>query len=77
MQFTRFIFALMLAVSPYTQADCLEDGQDVRFVGSVSRETFPGPPNYENIDDGDEPETVWILTIATPNCVVTESMEDG
>jgi hypothetical protein len=53
------------------------DGQEVAFAGSISRATFPGRPNYSSIDDGDEPETVWILTIATPNCVVAESMEDG
>ena len=63
--------------SPAAWANCLKDGQDVTFTGGISRETFPGPPNYESIDDGDEPETYWILTVATPNCVVAESIEGG
>ena len=58
-------------------AECLKDGETVTFSGKVSRETFAGPPNYTSIDDGDEPETYWILTINNPRCVVAESMEDG
>lgn len=27
------------------------------------RHTFPGMPNYESIDDGDMPETRWILEV--------------
>jgi len=69
---------VLLSLAPLcAAADCLKDGQDVEFEGSVSRETFPGRPNYASIDDGDEPETVWILTVDTPNCVVGESLEDG
>lgn len=58
-------------------ADCFEDGQRLSLTGNVSRETFPGPPNYKSIDDGDEPETVWIITVPTPRCVTAESLEDG
>jgi hypothetical protein len=58
-------------------SECIEDGQSVTFEGRVSRETFPGPPNYESIDDGDQPETVWILTLDSAQCVVGKSMEDG
>lgn len=60
-----------------SSAECLKDGQKVSFAGNISRETFPGRPNYNSIDDGDEPETYWILTIESPHCVVAESMEDG
>jgi hypothetical protein len=58
-------------------AECLKDGENVSFTGKISRETFPGPPNYESIDNGDTPETFWILTITSPRCVVAESMENG
>lgn len=64
-------------LSIFSSAECLKDGQDVAFTGTISRETFPGPPNYESIDDGDAPETYWILTISTPQCVTAESMESG
>ncbi len=57
--------------------ECLKDGQNISISGKISRETFPGSPNYENIDHGDEPETYWILTTNKPNCVLGESMEDG
>lgn len=61
----------------FSFAECLKDGQDITFTGTVLRETFPGSPNYESIDDGDTPETYWILTISTPQCVTAESMESG
>jgi len=73
----RLSICLAILTAPIAQADCLKEGQEVTFTGSISRETFPGRPNYSSIDDGDEPETVWILTIASPNCVVAKSMEDG
>lgn len=72
---TVILFATFLSMSSF--AECLKDGQDITFTGTVSRETFPGPPNYESIDDGDAPETYWILTISTPQCVTAESMENG
>lgn len=61
--------------STHILAECLKDGQDVTFAGTISRETFPGPPNYESVDDGDTPETYWILTIKVPQCVIAESTE--
>jgi hypothetical protein len=71
----------LLAPNSWTPAfagtDCLADGQAVTFEGTISRETFPGAPNYRSIDDGDQPETVWILTVDSTSCVVAESAEDG
>lgn len=31
--------------------------------GKLIRHTFPGVPNYESIEDGDYPETRWVLVI--------------
>lgn len=31
--------------------------------GKILRHTFPGVPNYESIDEGDAPETRWVLVI--------------
>lgn len=31
--------------------------------GKLIRHTFPGVPNYESIEDGDYPETRWVLEI--------------
>jgi hypothetical protein len=69
--------SLIFFSSVATADECLKDGDAVTFTGKVSRETFPGRPNYTSIDDGDEPETVWILTIGKPHCVSAESPEDG
>jgi hypothetical protein len=33
------------------------------------RRSFPGPPNYESIAQGDERERVWILRLGKPICV--------
>ena len=37
--------------------------ETVNIVGILQREVFPGPPNYENINSGDRPETVWFVDI--------------
>ena len=75
MRVSKIIILFAMFLSVFSSAECLKDGQDVTFTGTVSRETFPGPPNYESIDDGDTPETYWILTIRTPQCVTAEFME--
>jgi len=31
--------------------------------GKLIRHTFPGVPNYESIEDGDYPETRWVLEL--------------
>jgi hypothetical protein len=77
MRTSKTIILFTMFLSMFSFAECLKEGQDVTFTGTVSRETFPGPPNYESIDDGDAPETYWILTISTTQCVTTESMESG
>lgn len=48
--------------------DCLPYGPQIELAGRMERETFPGPPNYESIEAGDDPETYWILHLPTPVC---------
>ena len=38
----------------------------VKIIGTIRNETFPGPPNYEDISKGDEPEDYWILKLRAP-----------
>lgn len=73
----KVVILLTLFSSALSFSKCLMEGQELTFTGTISRETFPGPPNYESINSGDTPETYWILTIGTPQCVLAESMEDG
>jgi hypothetical protein len=47
----------------------------VTLVGALTSKTFPGRPNYESVEKGDEPETYWILNIAQPIC--TNQSQDG
>ena len=41
----------------------------VKLTGVIISKTYPGPPNYESIKDGDEPETYWLLALSHPICV--------
>lgn len=37
--------------------------------GTLSRPIFPGPPNYEDVRQGDAPEPAYILKLRNPFCV--------
>lgn len=50
--------------------DCLAyEPAVVTLRGILTRHTFPGPPNYENIRNGDRPETALIMDLRSPVCV--------
>ena len=50
--------------------DCLTyQASSVTLQGEITRKTFAGRPNFESIEDGDEPETYWILHVTQPVCV--------
>ena len=56
-----------------SNAPCLAyEPSEVRLTGSLERQTFPGPPNYESVRNGDPAETYWLLKLTRPVCV-TES----
>jgi hypothetical protein len=38
-------------------------------VGTLSKETVPGPPNYDSIHKGDKPEIYWFIKLVRPLCV--------
>lgn len=63
--------ALIAAASP-VQAQCLAYGRRVQLSGTLERRTFPGPPEYESIAAGDEPETVWLLALDQPSCIAAD-----
>ena len=44
----------------------------VTLKGKISRKTFAGPPNYENVKKGDTPESYWILRLSKLICVNTD-----
>ena len=47
----------------------------VTFAGTLVRKTFPGPPNYENVNKGDRAETYWLLDLMTSACVDEDKAE--
>lgn len=66
-----YLLILISVFSPFCLSqECVEPtGGLVELAGVAKQETFPGRPNYESIEDGDEPETGWILTIDEGICV--------
>src|SRR5258708_3891032 len=47
----------------------------VTLTGTLVRETFPGPRNYESIRKGDKPETSWFLDLPMAVCVNEDRVE--
>jgi hypothetical protein len=35
----------------------------IELKGKILRHTFPGVPNYQSVEEGDAPETRWVLEI--------------
>ena len=68
-----FIVAVLTCLAPGVSGaavPCLTyEPATVELRGTVVRETFPGPPNYESVKEGDAPEVVWLLQLAEPICV--------
>lgn len=72
------IFALVTAAAfpSIALGECLKDGQKTSLSGTLQRVTYPGRPNFESIDRGDEPVTVFVIVPNAAPCVVAVSMED-
>ena len=50
-------------------APCLPfEPETITVTGRLTRETYPGPPNYESVDSGDTAEDGFYLTPAVPLC---------
>jgi hypothetical protein len=76
------LFTLILCLfipAAYASAQgCLSyDVAGARLTGTISRKTFPGPPNYESVRRGDKPETYWILHLARPICTTAGADNDA
>ena len=65
----------VIAAAP-PSSNCLRDGDAVTLSGRVSREVFPGPPNYQSVAKGDRPTVYWILVLADARCFSVGSMGD-
>jgi len=47
---------------------CLQYGP-VRIPGTLVRQTYAGPPDYESVTKGDQPRVIWILQLDGRTCV--------
>lgn len=48
----------------------------VQLTGKIVIRTFPGRPNYESIQQGDEPEKPWFLRLPKPICMKADSDDE-
>ena len=53
--------------------DCLDVSDfkevEVTLEGRLTREVFPGPPNYQDVRRGDAPEPTYIVGLRSPICL--------
>ena len=75
------LILLLLTTSIYASAqrqECLAyDPEVVQLIGTINKQTFPGPPNYESIRKGDKPETYWVLHLPDTVCTQPSGDNDG
>jgi hypothetical protein len=68
----HFAALIALTAPAATHEACLDisDGRErsVILTGRLERHVYPGLPNYESIQRGDEPETAYILVLDRAIC---------
>lgn len=75
MKAIKLIFAACIVISALTIESwagnqCLEyEPSVVELTGTMKRVVFPGPPNYESVKEGDQPEIYWVLYLDSAICV--------
>ena len=64
------IAATLTVLCAAAAAHCLDyEPSVVVLSGTLVRQTFPGPPNYESVARGDSAEQIWILRLRKGICV--------
>lgn len=61
------LFSVMLPAAAL-DFSCLQYGP-IQISGRIVRQTHAGPPDYESVTRGDEPQVIWILQLEQPACV--------
>ena len=57
--------------------DCLSyEKVTVQLTGRIVIKTVPGRPNYQSIEEGDEPERPWFLRLAKPICMNADNDDE-
>lgn len=63
------VAALTLVLAGWAHADACFDYREIELRGSLTSETFPGPPSYESVAAGDRLETHFFIVPRTAICV--------
>ncbi len=64
--------------SPTLKEKCLNyEPEVIQLEGELYKKSFPGPPNYQDIKEGDEEEIYWLIKTAKPFCVNKSSYVEG
>lgn len=66
--FVIVLFSVTQAFAAGLYSSCLQYGSN-RLVGTLVRQTYAGPPDYESVTKGDEPRVIWILQLDARACV--------
>lgn len=69
MSLLLLILLITTEPAPVAQACLTYEPDTVSLKGTIKRRTFAGPPNYESVAKGDQPERMWVLHLARPICV--------
>jgi hypothetical protein len=82
MQQKIWLVAVMCAalnVGAQARAACVDVRQTepLSFKGALSRQVFPGPPNYEDVRKGDTPERAFIIKLDAPICATGDEFLDS
>jgi hypothetical protein len=48
--------------------ECFDYGP-TSLIGRLAQQTFPGPPDYEDVTRGDAAQIIWVLLLDEPECV--------
>lgn len=72
-----FLLVLLIFFTRDALCECLHYEPTISSIsGVLVRETFAGPPNYESIANGDEPETYFFIKPMRPFCTRASPTED-
>jgi hypothetical protein len=80
MRLAKLALALCIALAPAgVKAACydLSKSEPRSLTGALTRQVFPGPPNYEDVRQGDKPEPAYILTLPAPICLTGDEFADA
>lgn len=73
-----FLLLVLLSCPSFASNPALTYGPStVELTGTLDLQTFPGPPNYESIQDGDEIERHFYLKLEKPINVLPKKENSG